>query len=139
MFKSLKKIQEYTKLAQSMNSVSQMLSMLLEKHKRGHNPMDLKEEIYIISYVARKGILDRMDEYEWNLEGPILVPVINSKNITLFQAYSNTISLIKPLSIELGFSSEVESILKKENCYYEFESLFPLETIKQLDKLILIS
>jgi hypothetical protein len=138
MFKSLKKIQEYTKLGQSMNSVSQMLTMLLNKHKGGHNSMDLKEEIYIISYVARKGILDRMDEYEWNLEGPILVPVINSKNITLFHAYNNTISLIKSLSIELGFAPEVESILKKETCYYEFERLFPAETIKQLDKLILI-
>ncbi|RTY86205.1 hypothetical protein [Flavobacterium sp. GT3R68] len=139
MFKSLKKIQEYTKLGHSMNSVSQMLTMLLEKHKGGSAPMDLKEEIYIISYVARKGILDRMDEYEWNLEGPIHVPVINSKNITLFHAYSNTISLIKSLSIELGFPSEVESILNKETCYYEFESLFPVETIKQLDKLILIN
>ena len=73
------------------------------------------------------------------MEGQILVPIINSKNITLFQAYSNKISLIKPLSIELGFASEVESILKKENCYYEFESLLPVDAIKQLDKLILIS
>lgn len=139
MFKSFKKIQEYSKLGQSMNSVSQMLNMLLEKHKGGHNSMDLKEEIYIISYVARKGILDRMDEYKWSFEGPILVPVINSKNITLFQAYGDTISLIKSLSIELGFASEVESILNKETCYYEFERLFPAETIKQLDKLILIN
>jgi hypothetical protein len=80
-----------------------------------------------------------MEEFEWNMEGPILVPSISSKNITLFMAYSNTVIAIKNLSNELGLQSEVESILNKEEAYYEFENMFPEQVIDQLNKLILVN
>lgn len=139
MFKSLKKIKEYSRLGHSMNVISEMLKNIIDSYQAGQRANDLKEEIYVVSYITRKGILDRMEEFEWNMEGPILVPSISSKNITLFMAYSNTVIAIKNLSNELGLQSEVESILNKEEAYYEFENMFPEQVIDQLNKLILVN
>lgn len=134
MFKSIKKVQEYVKLGHSMNSVSILLKDIVEQYQNtGGN---LNEEICYVAYVARKGILDRLEAYEWNMEGPILVSSISSKNITLYYAYSKTILQIKLLSVELNLSYEVESILKKEEGFYEFEQMLPDSILKTTDKLI---
>ncbi|MEO0038278.1 MAG: hypothetical protein RIQ59_1489 [Bacteroidota bacterium] len=134
MFESIKKIKEYSKLGHSMNSVSILLKDIIEQYQiTGGN---LNEEIYFVAYVARKGIIDRLEEYEWNMEGPILVSSISSKNITLFYAYSKTILQIKSLSVELNLSYEVESILAKKEGFYEFEQMLPDSILKTIDKLI---
>ncbi len=137
MFKSIKKIKEYSLLGHSMNSVAFMLNDLITKYNNSNEDDDYKEDIYIIAYVARKGVIDRMEEYEWSMEGPILVPAINQKNISLFYAYSKTILLIKSISVELNLSFEVENILNKENGYYEFENILPEQTIKQIDEVLI--
>lgn len=134
MFESIKKIKEYSKLGHSMNSVSILLKDIIQQYQiTGGN---LNEEIYFVAYVARKGIIDRLEEYEWNMEGPILVSSISSKNITLFYAYSKTILQIKSLSVELNLSYEVESILAKKEGFYEFEQMLPDSILKTIDKLI---
>ena len=134
MFESIKKIKEYSKLGHSMNSVSILLKDIIQQYQiTGGN---LNEEIYFVAYVARKGIIDRLEEYEWNMEGPILVSSISSKNITLFYAYSKTILQIKSLSVELNLSYEVESILAKQEGFYEFEPMLPDSILKTIDKLI---
>lgn len=137
MFKTLKKIKEFSLLGHSMNSVAIMLNDLKKNYENRTEYDDFKEDIYLIAYIARKGVLDRLDEYEWNMEGPILVPAIDSKNISLFYAYSKTILLIKSFSIELNLSYEVENILNKENGYYEFEQILPEQTIKQIDEIFI--
>lgn len=136
MFKSIKKINEYVKLGHSMNAVSFMLKELMEKYQINNESENFNEEIFIIAYVARKGILDRLDEYEWNMEGPILVPSINPNNISLLYAYSKTILQIKALSVELDLSYEVDNILEKKEGFFEFEQILPDYTLKQLDKFI---
>lgn len=138
MFKSLKKIKEFSKLGHSMNVTSEMIKNIITLYQSGQRANDLKEQIYVVSYITRKGILDRMEEFEWNMEGPILVPSISSKNITLFNAFSNTVIAIKTLSNELDLLCEVESILNKEEGYYEFENMLPEQTINLLNKLISI-
>jgi hypothetical protein len=137
MFKSIKKIKEYTLLGHSMNSVAIMLNDLMTKYDSRDDDDDFKEEIYLIAYVARKGILDRLEKYEWSMEGPILVPSINPKNISLFYAYGKTILLIKSISIELNVNYEVENILKKENGYYELENVLPEQALKQIDEVLI--
>lgn len=137
MFKSLKKIKEYSLLGHSMNSVAIMLNDLNKNYENRSVYDNFKEDIYLIAYIARKGILDRLEEYEWNMEGPILVPAIMPKNISLFYAYSKTIILIKSFSVELNLNYEVENILNKGNGYYEFEQILPEQTIKQIDEIFI--
>jgi hypothetical protein len=120
-----------------MNSVAIMLNDLNKNYENRTVYDDFKEDIYLIAYIARKGILDRLEEYEWNMEGPILVPAIMPKNISLFYAYSKTIILIKSFSVELNLSYEVENILNKGNGYYEFEQILPEQTIKQIDEIFI--
>ncbi|WP_316636117.1 hypothetical protein [uncultured Flavobacterium sp.] len=136
MFNALTKIKEYSKLGHSMNSVSIMLATLKKTYEnRGENET-FGENLYVIAYVARKGILDRIDEYNWSMEGSILIPSINQKNISLFEAFTKTVSHLKAISSELNFANEVESILNKEQGYYKFEDILSIEDLKQLDALI---
>jgi hypothetical protein len=136
--KNEKKIKDYVNLGHSINIVILKLSEIFEKHKAGDSH-DLKEGIYLVAYAARKGIVDRIDKYDWNMEGPILIPAISPNNITLDTAYANSVLLIKDLSRELNLELEVEGILEKQNFYYEFESMLPKEVINQIDKLVLIN
>jgi hypothetical protein len=136
MIKSLTKIQEYVKLGHSMNSVSLMLTTFKKTYENRDENETFGENLYIIAYVARKGILDRLDEFNWTMEGPILIPSINQNNISLFEAYTKTISQLKSISSELSFLTQVESILHKEQGYYEFENILSREDLNQLNALI---
>jgi hypothetical protein len=134
MFKSLKKINEYSLLGHSMNHIAIMLNEFIEKYNNSDGEDDFKENLYLIAYLARNGIIDRMEEYDWNMEGPILVPAINSNNISLFYAYGKTVLLLNSISLELDLNYEVKSILNKESAYYEFEKLIPYDELKKINE-----
>lgn len=136
MFNALTKIKEYSKLGHSMNSVSIMIATLKKTYENRVENETFGENLYVIAYVARKGILDRIDEYNWSMEGPILIPSINQKNISLLEAFTKTISHLKAIASELNFLSQVESILNKEQAYYDFENILSREDLNQLNALI---
>lgn len=136
MFNSLTKIKEYSKLGHSMNSVSIMIATLKKTYENRVENETFGENLYVIAYVARKGILDRIDEYNWSMEGPILIPSINQKNISLLEAFTKTISHLKAIAFELNFLSQVESILNKEQGYYDFENILSREDLNQLNAFI---
>ncbi|PKH66698.1 hypothetical protein CXF59_12290 [Flavobacterium sp. ALD4] len=125
MFGFAKKIKEYSKLGSAMNELNRQLDLLGNHIENSTFPSDFDENVIGLTFIIRNEILNRMDEYNWNMEGPILVASIHSRNITLLEAYSVIITKTRNLSLQLEpmVQKGVEDILAKGEAYYELERI----------------
>jgi hypothetical protein len=125
MFGFAKKIKEYSKLGSAMNELNRQLDLLGNHIENSTFPSDFDENVIGLTFIIRNEILNRMDEYNWNMEGPILVASIHSRNISLLEAYSVIITKTRNLSLQLEpkIQKGVEDILAKGEAYYELERI----------------
>jgi hypothetical protein len=125
MFGFAKKIKEYSKLGSAMNELNRQLDLLGNHIENSTFPSDFDENVIGLTFIIRNEILNRMDEYNWNMEGPILVASIHSRNISLLEAYSVIITKTRNLSLQLEpkVQKGVEDILAKGEAYYELERI----------------
>jgi hypothetical protein len=125
MFGFAKKIKEYSKLGSAMNELNRQLDLLGNHIENSTFPSDFNENVIGLTFIIRNEILNRMDEYNWNMEGPILVASMHSRNISLLEAYSVIITKTRNLSLQLEpkVQKGVEDILAKGEAYYELERI----------------
>lgn len=119
--KFLKKGLEYNKLAKAFNGHYQMLQELISKSQHE----DIGNDLFILSYIGRKEIIDRMEEYKWNMNGPIVVPMMPGDRKTIAFAFQQTIGKLIELGESEGYSEEVQEILDKGNLYFELDKSIP--------------
>ena len=112
---------EYNKLAKAFNGYYQMLQPLVEKS----NYEDIKDDLFIMAFLARKEIIDRMEAINYKLTTRIVVPMMPGNNKTLEYAYLQTVGKIMTLSESQGYSSEIQEILDKGELYFELEKTIP--------------
>lgn len=126
--KFLRKSLEYNKLAQAFNGQYQMLQNLLS------NPdaEDFENDLLTLAYIGRREILNRMEEYNWKMNGRIVVPMMPGNQKTLADAYQNTIGRLLSFSEEKGYYSEVKDILDGGELYGEFDQNIPEHLKKML-------
>jgi len=125
--KLFKKPLEYNKLAQAFNGQYQMLQNLLSNPDADN----LQDDLFTLAYIGRREILNRMEEYNWKLNGRIVIPMMPGNKKTLADAYQNTIGKLLSFSEELGYYSQVKDILDGGQLYEEFEQNIP-EHIKKM-------
>lgn len=123
----LEKGLEYNKLAKAFNSIYLMLQQLISKIE--NEPIEVVE-LYLLAYIGRKEIIDRMDKYNWDLYGPIVIPMMPGYKKTLSYAYQQTIGKIEDISEQEYCSDEVQEILNKGEFYYELDRNIPDEMKK---------
>lgn len=126
MFKSFKKIKEYVKLGSAMDNLNSELDQLNFKVKNSYNTIEFSEEVIGLSFILRREIINRMDEYNWVMQGPIKVPSISSTNISLFKAYTIISTKIRSLAhtIDSETFELVNDVLEKGDTYYKIEKIF---------------
>jgi len=125
--KFFKKSLEYNKLAQAFNGQYQMLQNLMDNP----NTEDFTNDLFILAYIGRKEILSRMEEYNWNMNGRIVVPMMPGNQKTLVYAYQQTIGKLMAFSEEHGYYNEVQDILDGGELFHEFDKSIP-EHIKKM-------
>lgn len=119
--KFLKKGLEYNKLAQAFNGHYQMLQQLIPKSQTE----DVRDDIFLLAYIGRKEIIDRMEEYNWNMNGSIVIPMMPGHKKTLVFAFQQTIGKLMELGETEGYSEEVQEILDKGSLYFELDRTIP--------------
>ena len=122
MFNFLKVGKAFNDLAKAMNGMNSMLDELIPKIERSYDYSEFGEEVLILAYIGRKGILNRMEEYNWGLDAKIIVPTIDRGRITLMYAYTRTIGRLQMIATKLELSELVEDIMAKGETYYELEN-----------------
>jgi hypothetical protein len=115
------------KVAVSTAKIIKMLDKLENDMQNiNYNKNEDKESFWIIAYLCRVGILDRIENNPWmRMEVPIKIPLglFKSRKETIGSVFNITIGrLIKLAEDDYTISEGIENILKKGNLFYEIDS-----------------
>ncbi len=128
---------DLNKVAIAMGKMLKSLP-LLEQKGSDYSAIEYnKEEHFAMAYLARVGILDRIDKnpYMNNPSLPITIPlgIFKTRKETMGTALYITVGKLLSLSENNeSVNSRVIDILERGDFYYEFENLLPPELINQL-------
>jgi len=105
-----------------------MINELEVKIQRDYlsDDLDCEEELFLIAYLCRNEILDRMEEYGWAMASPIVVPMMSKGRLTLNFAFQQTIGRLYSIAEKLFLSDELNDILDKGDYYYKLDSSIPI-------------
>jgi len=125
--KFFKKGIEYNNLAKGFNGTFVMINELEVKIENNHSGdfSEFEQDIFILAYLCRKEILDRMEEYRWAMASPIAVPMMSKGKLTLTFAFQQTVGRVYMLAETMGVSDEINEILDKGNAYFEIDRAIP--------------
>jgi len=116
-----KKTAEYNKLAQSFNGLYPMIQELNAKT----SDEEIKEDLLLLAYIGRINIIDRMETYNWNYNGSIVVPSMPGRKTTLINAFNLTIGMITHMADELGIENQNPGIFDQDDFFYDLEKNIP--------------
>ena len=130
---------QFNRCATNMGKVLKMLEELEPKINNAYSCEEHKEELLGIAYICRVGILDKIENNpSWvknNLTIRIPTGLFSLKKMNVNQAYEITIGKLLELSMfENGTNRMIESVLTKEEAFYEFERIIPEKTRIELRK-----
>ena len=125
--KFLQKAVEYNKLAKAFNGYYQMLQNLMTET----DSEDFQESLFVVAFIGRKEIIVRIEEYNWNMNNRIVIPMMPSNQKTLAYAFQQTIGRLMTLSEEQGYYSQVQQILDGGELYHYLDRNIP-DFIKKL-------
>ena len=82
---------EYNNLAKAFNGMFVMINELEVKVTNRNNNEEFNEELLISAYLCRKNILDILEEYNWPIFSPIIIPMMSKGTVTLDFAHQQTV------------------------------------------------
>ena len=122
---------EINKLAVTMGKIMLMLSDIEPKISDELDVYDHKEELCLIAYVCKKGILDRIERNLTLASNPLMsirIPLglFKSRKETIDSALHNTIGKLKQIvSSDIVTKGMVDNILNGGNLYYNYDEILP--------------
>ncbi len=128
---------DLNKVAITMGKMLKILPLLEGKGTNFFSIDSNKEEYFSLAYMARIGILDRIEENSYMRNGnlPITIPlgIFKSRKETLNSAINITIGRLLELSEEHNkVHFIVNDILKRGRSFYEFESMLSPDILSTL-------
>lgn len=129
MFKFLKPGIEFNNLAKSLNAINFSFQDI-DRYIDNGDDFDYELEISIAAYIFRKGVLDRMNEYNWPTSSKIVVPAIEKGRITLLYAFNTTNKKLLHFANIFNLENLVDEIIEKKIAYYQIEQNIPSELSK---------
>jgi hypothetical protein len=121
MSNPIEKISEYVKLGAAIDGINIELNKLKDQIELTNDLSQFQENLIGLSFLARKEIMNRIDEYDWSFEGPIRVASIYNSNITLLEALNTILDKLKNLSdlFNEDMQEIIFDILDQGNYYYQ--------------------
>jgi hypothetical protein len=116
---------EFNNLAKAMNRLNIMLDSLMRDIERSSNKKEFSEGLLLAAFIAKKGIIDRLEKYGWTEDTKIVVPAIPGGRIKLEFALSFTMGKLAVMSSELMMSDVTQDILNGGSSYFELEKKLP--------------
>lgn len=120
---------DLNRIAIGMGKTIKLLSDLEPQISNSYDVYEHKESLYLIAYICRISILDKIDNNSWiNITTPITIPmgIFYTRKETIFTGLMLTVEKVKTIaSINLEISQNIESILEKGSFFYEFENILP--------------
>lgn len=130
---------EFNKCAINMGKVLKMLENTETQIKSSYDLISQKEELLVIAYVCRVGIMDRIEQYpSWvNNNWTVRIPtgIFSHKTRKMEEAIEMTVGkLLQLTSNNREINEIIESVLSRGNVFYEFENMLPFSFKQELNK-----
>ncbi|OAD42380.1 hypothetical protein [Polaribacter atrinae] len=127
---------DFNKCSISMGKVLKMLEEVTPKIRTSYDLEENKEEILIIAYVCRVGIIDRIEKYpSWMKNDlPIRIPkgLFRYKKVNMTEAFEMTIgNLMKLTEKNKEIFDITENVLRRGKGFYQFETILPFNFKKE--------
>jgi hypothetical protein len=132
MFDFLKAGREFNKVAKAMNGMNVMIQELIPRIERSYDKSEFKEDILVLAFISKRGVLDRLEKYNWTMDAKIIVPTIDRGRITLTYALMQTVGKVSMIAAELEMSEVVQEVMEGGNAYRELEKHLPLQIIDNI-------
>lgn len=102
---------EFNKVAQALNASYILINEL--EYKRNNDLMDgsSEESFTLIAFVVRRDILNRINEYNWDMMTSIIVPAMSNRRITLMLAYTQVVDRLITMCEDTFFEDKIKAIL----------------------------
>ena len=113
---------EYNNLAKSFNGLIPLIDQLEMKINFGE--VDVISDVFLLTYLCRIEVQDRIEQYNWSFGTPIDIPILE-KRVTLMMAYQMTIGKIMKIADEIGRTNDVNDILAKGELFHELDKAIP--------------
>ncbi len=126
MINFFKKGQEFNKIAKGFNGIYPMINELEVKIDSSINESSLQQDLFVLAYLCRKEILDRMESNNWDMNTSIIVPFMSKGRITLTYAFNKTVLRLHKIAEDLEVYEIVIGILDRDDNFYEIENSIPI-------------
>ena len=126
---------DLNRIAVSMANVIKMLSEVETGLRHNCDVFDYKENFFTIAYICRVGILDRIEKNQWTQSMSIIIPtgLFTKRKATIASGLMDTVGKLKSMVEDDALISDyVEDILKKGNCFHEFDKMVSAEQKRKL-------
>jgi len=110
--------------------IAKVIDALKQLHIKSEFDVDDKhDELCVLAYFIRVGILDRIEKNKWSLMYPITIPtgLFGIKKTTIANGLELTVGKIKEIAKgDFYVENQIEEILKREDWFWIVdEMLFP--------------
>jgi len=129
------KVLQYNNLGYSLNNIYGNLHDIEERMSVSFDMDKFMGELFGVAFLFVKGVSDRIEKFNYNLEGKIVVPQMSSNSITLYMAVSNVLMKLDKLQTRICSSEAdemIKDILEKGKSYYKIEKDIPKDVMKNL-------
>lgn len=121
---------DLNRVAVCMGKVLKMLNELENTIKSGDDVYEHKEDLCVLAYICRVGILNRIEKnnYMANPRLPIRIPtgIFSSRKETMESALNLTVGRLKEIvSKDVVTEHYIEDILNHQGVYHEYERILP--------------
>lgn len=121
---------EFNRVAKSFEAMFEIINVLQPVLERSTDDIPqfkrrFKTDILMLACIAKKGIVDRLDENNWGLEWKIMIPAISHSRVTIGYAWSQTITKAIIMSTLLEMDEEWEEINNGGPLCQEIENIIP--------------
>jgi hypothetical protein len=124
---------EYNKMAKALGALFVMANELASKVEE-NKEVDYSEDLFLLAYLSRIEIVDRVEEYKWGMLNKITVPLISKSTITLMHAFNQTIGFISLIATNINMLEKVQNILEKGERYNEMDKKIPSHLKNMLNR-----
>lgn len=134
MFKRLKAGLAFNGIAKAMERLYVNIQELKENIKNSEDPLEYKETLFMMTYVARVAIVDVLHKYNYASDNMIIVPSIGRERVPFISAYFMTVSQLPIIAEVVGLEKEVQEILDRGDLFDRLDQLMPLEFKEKIRK-----
>lgn len=126
---------DINKMATAIGKAIAFLNEIECRIESKYDIYEQKEGFYLVAYICKVGILERIEKNNWSMNTPIYIPtgLFKSRRETITMSLNLTLGkLMKMIKDDYIVNEYINEILSRGDLFYEFEKTLPFDFRKSI-------